>query len=135
MALQKGYQALLDEALAAVRTLSLEEALTLHGRADVQFIDLRDPRELEREGRIPGAFHAPRGMLEFWVDPDSPYYKDVFAPGKTFVFYCQSGWRSALATRAVQDMGLPDVCHVGGGYRAWKEAGAPVETMPERRQG
>lgn len=135
MALQKGYQALLDEALAAVRTLSLEEALTLHGRADVQFIDLRDPRELEREGRIPGAFHAPRGMLEFWVDPDSPYYKDVFAPGKTLVFYCQSGWRSALATRAVQDMGLPDVCHVGGGYRAWKEAGAPVEPMPERRQG
>lgn len=133
MALRKGYQALLDEALATVRTLSLEEAQALHGRADVQFIDLRDPRELEREGRIPGAFHAPRGMLEFWVDPDSPYYKEVFAPGKTFVFYCQSGWRSALATRAVQDMGLPDVCHVGGGYRAWKDAGAPVEPLPERK--
>ncbi|MFM7119529.1 MAG: rhodanese-like domain-containing protein [Gammaproteobacteria bacterium] len=135
MALRKGYQALLDEALATVRTLSLEEAQALHGRADVQFIDLRDPRELEREGRIPGAFHAPRGMLEFWVDPDSPYYKEVFAPGKTFVFYCQSGWRSALATRAVQDMGLPDVCHVGGGYRAWKDAGAPVEPLPERKPG
>jgi rhodanese-related sulfurtransferase len=132
MTLRKGYQALLDEAARSVRTLSLEEARELHGRTDVQFVDLRDPRELEREGKIPGAFHAPRGMLEFWVDPESPYYKDVFAPGKTFVFYCQSGWRSALATRTVQDMGLPNVCHVGGGYRAWKDAGADTEAQPPR---
>ncbi|MGA1372380.1 MAG: rhodanese-like domain-containing protein [Pseudomonadales bacterium] len=132
MTLKKGYQALLDEAARSVRTLSVEEARELHGRPDVQFIDLRDPRELEREGKIPGAFHAPRGMLEFWVDPESPYYKDVFAPGKTFVFYCQSGWRSALATRTVQDMGLANVCHVGGGYRAWKDAGAATEAQPPR---
>ena len=132
MTLRKGYQALLDEATRSVRTLSVEEARELHGRTDVQFVDLRDPRELEREGKIPGAFHAPRGMLEFWVDPESPYYKDVFAPGKTFVFYCQSGWRSALATRTVQDMGLPNVCHVGGGYRAWKDAGADTEAQPPR---
>ncbi|HAR31784.1 MAG TPA: rhodanese [Gammaproteobacteria bacterium] len=132
MTLRKGYQALLDEAARSVRTLSVEEARELHGRTDVQFVDLRDPRELEREGKIPGAFHAPRGMLEFWVDPESPYYKDVFAPGKTFVFYCQSGWRSALATRTVQDMGLPNVCHVGGGYRAWKDAGADTEAQPPR---
>jgi rhodanese-related sulfurtransferase len=132
MTLKKGYQALLDEAARSVRTLSVEEARELHGRDDVQFVDLRDPRELEREGKIPGAFHAPRGMLEFWVDPESPYYKDVFAPGKTFVFYCQSGWRSALATRTVQDMGLPNVCHVGGGYRAWKDAGAETEAKPPR---
>jgi rhodanese-related sulfurtransferase len=132
MTLRKGYQALLDEAARSVRTLSLEEARELHGRTDVQFVDLRDPRELEREGKIPGAFHAPRGMLEFWVDPESPYYKDVFAAGKTFVFYCQSGWRSALATRTVQDMGLPNVCHVGGGYRAWKDAGADTEAQPPR---
>ena len=132
MTLRKGYQALLDEAASSVRTLSVEEARELHGRADVQFVDLRDPRELEREGKIPGAFHAPRGMLEFWVDPESPYFKDVFTPGKTFVFYCQSGWRSALATRTVQDMGLPNVCHVGGGYRAWKDAGADTEAPPPR---
>ena len=132
MTLRKGYQALLDEAARSVRTLSVEEARELHGRTDVQFVDLRDPRELEREGKIPGAFHAPRGMLEFWVDPESPYYKDVFAPGKTFVFYCQSGWRSALATRTVQDMGLPNVCHVCGGYRAWKDAGADTEAQPPR---
>ncbi|MFN9957715.1 MAG: rhodanese-like domain-containing protein [bacterium] len=132
MTLRKGYQALLDEAARSVRTLSVEEARELHGRTDVQFVDLRDPRELEREGKIPGAFHAPRGMLEFWVDPESPYYKDVFAAGKTFVFYCQSGWRSALATRTVQDMGLPNVCHVGGGYRAWKDAGADTEAQPPR---
>jgi rhodanese-related sulfurtransferase len=130
MTLKKGYKALLAEAEATVRTLSVAEAQALHGRADVQFVDLRDPRELQREGKIPGAFHAPRGMLEFWIDPESPYYKDVFAPGKTFVFYCQSGWRSALATRAAQEMGLPDVCHVGGGYRAWQEAGGPTEPYP-----
>jgi rhodanese-related sulfurtransferase len=130
--LTKGYRALLAEAEKHIRTLSVEAARELLGRPDVQFVDLRDIRELQREGRIPGAFHAPRGMLEFWVDPESPYYKEVFAPGKTFVFYCQSGWRSALATHAVQQMGLPDVCHIGGGYRAWCEAGATTERLPER---
>ena len=132
MSLKKGFKALLAEAEAEIRTLSVAEARTVHGRDDVVFVDLRDPRELAREGKVPGAFHAPRGMLEFWIDPDSPYYKDVFTPGKTFVFYCQSGWRSALATRTVQDMGLPNVCHIAGGYRAWKESGAPTETLPER---
>ena len=91
------------------------------------FVDIRDPRELEREGKIPGAVHAPRGMLEFWIDPTSPYYKDVFGSGKRFVFYCQSGWRSALATKAVQDMGLKPVCHIGDGFRGWKDSGAPTE--------
>lgn len=132
MSIKKGYKALLEEAEAQIRTLTVDDARALQNRDDVQFVDLRDPRELQREGKIPGAFHAPRGMLEFWVDPESPYYKDVFAPGKTFVFYCQSGWRSALATRAVQDMGLPKVCHIAGGYRAWKDSGAPTESVPER---
>lgn len=132
MTLKKGFKALLEEAEREIRTLTVDEARALQGREDVQFVDLRDPRELEREGKIPGAFHAPRGMLEFWVDPESPYFKDVFTPGKTFVFYCQSGWRSALATRAVQEMGLPDVCHVGGGYRAWKDSGAVTEEVTRR---
>jgi rhodanese-related sulfurtransferase len=132
MALKIGYKALLQEAEREIRTLSVEEAKALLNDDSVQFVDIRDVRELQREGRIPGAFHATRGMLEFWVDPDSPYYKDVFGTGKTFVFYCQSGWRSALATQAVQRMGLENVCHIGGGYRAWCDAGAPTEPLPSR---
>ena len=93
------------------------------------FVDLRDPRELQREGKIPNAFHAPRGMLEFWVDPSSPYHKEVFASGKKLVFYCQSGWRSALSTKTIQDMGLDNVCHIGDGYRGWKDSGAATEDL------
>ena len=89
--------------------------------------ETRDVRELKREGFIPGAFHAPRGMLEFWIDPASPYYKDIFASGKKFIFYCNLGWRSALAAQIVQDMGLTPVCHIGGGFDAWQQAGGPVE--------
>lgn len=123
---------LLDRAMADVETLDLEAAKALLGRDDVVFVDIRDPRELQREGKIPGAFHAPRGMLEFWIDPTSPYYKDVFGSGKRFVFYCQSGWRSALSTQTLQTMGLTPVCHVGGGFRAWKEAGLPTEEVPAK---
>jgi rhodanese-related sulfurtransferase len=132
MTLKVGYKALLAEAEQEIRTLSVEEARNLLDDDSVQFVDIRDIRELQREGRIPGAFHASRGMLEFWIDPESPYYREVFGSGKTFVFYCQSGWRSALATQTVQRMGLENVCHVGGGYRAWSEAGAPTEPLPPR---
>jgi rhodanese-related sulfurtransferase len=100
--------------------------MELHGRDDVQFVDIRDVRELEREGIIPGAFHAPRGMLEFWVDPTSPYHKPLFAENRHFVLFCAAGWRSALATRTLQDMGLEKVSHIGGGFTAWKQKGAPV---------
>ncbi|RYE82259.1 MAG: rhodanese-like domain-containing protein [Hyphomicrobiales bacterium] len=130
----KGYKALLAEAEAAVKTLSVDEAQALVGRGDVVFVDLRDPRELEREGRMPGAFHCPRGMLEFWIDPDSPYAKPVFQEDKQFVFFCAGGWRSALAAKTAQDMGLKPVAHVEGGFGAWKKAGAPVDA-PEPRQG
>jgi rhodanese-related sulfurtransferase len=93
---------------------------------NTMFVDLRDVRELDREGMIPGAFHAPRGMIEFWVDPDSPYYKDIFGSGKNFYFYCASAWRSALATKAVQDMGLKNVVHIEGGFSNWKKIGGPI---------
>ena len=93
---------------------------------------LRDVRELDRDGMIPGALHAPRGMLEFWVDPASPYHRDVFANGKKFVFYCASGWRSALAAETLQDMGLEPVAHIEGGFTAWKEAGGPVGERPRK---
>jgi rhodanese-related sulfurtransferase len=125
----KGYKALLAEANAEIQTLSVDEALALHGESDVVFVDLRDPRELEREGKLPGAFHCPRGMLEFWIDPESPYAKPVFQEDKRFVFFCAGGWRSALAAKAARDMGLKPVAHIAGGFGAWKAAGAPVETV------
>jgi rhodanese-related sulfurtransferase len=123
----RGYKTLVAEAERVVETIPAADALALAGRDDVVLVDLRDPRELEREGRVPGAFHCPRGMLEFWIDPESPYHKPVFAQDKRFVFFCGGGWRSALAARAAQEMGLAPVAHVGGGFAAWKTAGGPVE--------
>ena len=135
MVVHKGCQQLVAEARALIRTLSLDEARACLDDPQTLFVDLRDVRELEREGLIPGAFHAPRGMLEFWVDPESPYHKPVFASGKHFVFYCHSAWRSSLATAAVQNMGLAPVSHIEGGFQAWKEAGYPVAAYikPARR--
>lgn len=133
MTITKGYKQLIDEANAKVRTLSLDEAKARLGDQNVVFVDIRDLRELEREGMIPDAFHATRGMLEFWVDPESPYYKEIFGSGKEFVFYCQSGWRSSLATATLQDMGLSPVCHIEGGFKAWKSAGLPVGAKPQHK--
>ena len=131
--MRKTVKSMIDDALAVITTYSIAEARSLHGRDDVQFIDLRDVRELEREGIIPGAFHAPRGMLEFWVDPESPYHKPVFhQPGKRYVLFCAGGWRSALSAQTLQDMGLPEVGHIDGGFSAWKQAGAPVAERLEK---
>jgi rhodanese-related sulfurtransferase len=124
--MRKTAKSMVDDAMQVITTYSVEEARELHGRDDVQFIDIRDVRELEREGVIPGAFHAPRGLLEFWADPESPYHKPVFAGGKHLVLFCAAGWRSALATQTLQEMGMDKVAHIDGGYSAWKEAGAPV---------
>ena len=124
--------ALVAAAEREVETLRAADAVKLHGRADVVLVDIRDIRELNREGRVPGAFHCPRGLLEFWVDPQSPYHKPVFAQDKRFVFFCAGGLRSALAAQTVQRMGLRPLAHVGGGFAAWKEAGGPVEA-PEPR--
>ena len=125
--MKKTAKNLVDEAMVQVTTYTVEQARALHGHPGVQFVDLRDVRELEREGVIPGAVHAPRGMLEFWACADSPYHKPVFAQDKRFVLFCAAGWRSALATKTLQDMGLPKVAHIDGGFGAWKAAGAPVE--------
>lgn len=130
----RGYKALLAEAEAVVETIPVAEAIALAGRDDTVLVDLRDPREREREGMVPGAFHCTRGMLEFWIDPESPYHKPVFAEDKRFVFFCAGGWRSALAARTAQEMGLKPVAHVAGGFGAWKQAGGPVEAPPERRE-
>jgi len=127
--LKKGIKQLVAEAYAEIETLKAPEAIMLKDDPNVVLVDLRDIRELQRDGRVPGAFHAPRGMLEFWVDPESPYYKEIFGTGKKFVFFCAGGLRSALAAQAVQHMGLEPVCHIEGGFRAWKDAGGPTEEL------
>jgi rhodanese-related sulfurtransferase len=124
---------MVDEAKGRITTISPEEAKGRLGRDDVVFVDLRDVRELEREGMVPGAFHCPRGMLEFWLDPDSPYHKDVFAADKEFVFYCNGAWRSALAADTAQQMGLERVVEMDGGFTEWKKKGFPVAERPARK--
>jgi rhodanese-related sulfurtransferase len=110
-----------------IETLPAGDAVKLHGRDDIVFVDLRDIRELGREGRIPGAFHCPRGMLEFWIDPQSKYFKPTFGADKRFIFFCAAGQRSALATQTAQRMGLKPVAHIKGGFGAWRDAGGPTE--------
>jgi rhodanese-related sulfurtransferase len=127
MPIKKGYKQLLAEANAEIETLPVAAAIDLAGDPEVVFVDLRDPREVDREGKMPNAFACPRGMLEFWIDPESPYAKPVFSESKRFVFFCAGGWRSALAAKTAQDMGLDNVAHVEGGFSAWKKAGGPSE--------
>ncbi len=129
-----GYRALVDAANKEVETVHTAEAIKLIGRDDVVLVDIRDIRELEREGRVPGAFHCPRGMLEFWIDPQSPYHKPIFSQNKKYVFFCAGGLRSALAAQTAQRMGLRPVAHVDGGFGAWKKAGGPVDG-PEAAPG
>ena len=133
MKLRKGFRQMVDEAKGRITSLGLEDARARHGRDDTVFVDLRDVRELEREGVSPGAFHCPRGMLEFWIAPESPYHKDVFASGKAFVFFCNGAWRSALATDVAQQMGLEPVYEMEGGFTAWKNAGYPVAERAARK--
>jgi rhodanese-related sulfurtransferase len=132
MQIKKGFKQLLAEANAEIETLSAADAVVLHGRPGTVFVDLRDPREMDREGRIPGAFACTRGMLEFWIDPESPYAKPIFSEPHHFVFFCAGGWRSALAAKTAQDMGLENVVHVEGGFGAWKQAGGPTEAPRSR---
>ena len=122
-----GYKALCDQANNEVETISKSDAVSAHADGDAVLVDIRDIRELKRDGKIPGAFHAPRGMLEFWIDPNSPYHKDIFAGDGPFMFMCAGGMRSLLATKTAQDMGLKPVMNLEGGFGAWKKAGGPVE--------
>jgi rhodanese-related sulfurtransferase len=115
---------MVQAALTEVTTLTADEAMAMHGQPGVLFVDIREAAELQREGLIPGAVVAPRGVLEFWVDPASDWHRPVFAtPGARLVLYCALGWRSALAAKTLQDMGVPAVSHLGGGFSAWKAAG------------
>jgi len=125
-------KALVDGAMGEVETITIDDAKALVNKEGYTIVDIRDVRELWREGKIPGAYHAPRGMLEFWIADDSPYTKDVFKSGNKFVFYCAAGWRSALATKAAQELGLTNVCHIGGGFGDWKKAGLEIETVEKK---
>lgn len=127
-----GVKTLVEAAKREIKEYAAAEAIARADDPSVLLVDIRDPRELEREGRIPGAFHCPRGMLEFWIDPDSPYFKPVFGEDKEFVFFCAGGLRSALATKTAQDMGLKPVGHIVGGFGAWKAAGGPVDQTPKQ---
>lgn len=128
---------LVEEARRRITEVTAVEALALAKDPKVLLVDIRDPRELEREGRVPGAFHCPRGMLEFWIDPESPYFKPVFGEGKRTIFFCAGGMRSVLAADIAQRMGLAPVAHVIGGFRAFKEAGAieaPAPAVGEKNE-
>ena len=134
MPITKGFRALVDEAMAQVTTHSVDQVRQRLDDPALQLVDIRDARELEREGTLPGAINAPRGMLEFWVDPDSPDYKPVFGDaGKQYVLFCGAGWRSALAAKALQDMGMTNVAHIDGGFTEWAKQGAPVESYEAHR--
>ena len=128
----KGHKALMDEAQARVKNVTAAEAIAMSADPNVIIVDIRDIRELEREGHIPNSLHAPRGMLEFWVDPESPYHKPIFAEDKTFVIHCASGWRSLLATDTLQNMGLKPVINLSGGFAAWKEAGGAIQNYEKK---
>ena len=128
---RKSVRELVEEAQSRVTTITVQEFSARHND-NTLVIDLRDVRELWREGKIPGALHAPRGMLEFWVDPDSPYYREDFDTSKDWVLYCAIGWRSALAADTLQNMGFENVCHIGGGFQAWQEAEKEIETVEKR---
>ena len=123
-----GVEELVKKANLEVETWSVERVEKAQADHEIVVVDIRDIRELAREGRVPGAVHAPRGMLEFWVDPTSPYHREVFAQNdKTYVFFCAAAWRSALAAKSMQDMGFGPVAHMEGGFANWRELGKPVE--------
>ena len=133
MPITKGYQQLVAEAMAQVTTYSVEEVRARLHDPQVQIVDIRDIRELA-QGTLPDAYHASRGMLEFWVDPASPYHKPLFADeSRQFILFCGAGWRSALAAKSLQDMGMQNVAHMDGGYGDWVKAGAPTETLEEQK--
>ena len=132
MKLKKGFRELVAQAEQEIESLTPEEVDRKIGNDGVVLIDLRDIRELNREGRIPGSVHIPRGMLEFWIDPDSPYYKNLFEDATEIIFYCNKSWRSALATQTVQNMGAERVCHMSGGFERWIEDIGRVESVPKK---
>lgn len=133
--IKNGVHDMIAAAKAEIEEIPAAEAVKLANDPGVVLVDIRDPRELERDGKVPGALHCTRGMLEFWIDPKSPYYKPKFGEDKKYVFFCAGGLRSVLATKTAKDMGLKPVAHIIGGFKAWKEAGGPVEEWKPKSHG
>ncbi|MEL6640454.1 MAG: rhodanese-like domain-containing protein [Pseudomonadota bacterium] len=131
MALKKSAAEMVADARARITEVSTADAIKALDDPNVVFVDIRDPRERDRTGVIPGAYACPRGMVEFWVDPDSPYHKPIFAEDKRFIFHCASGWRSALTVATLQDMGF-DAAHLKDGFGDWAKQGGPIEKPPAR---
>ena len=123
---------MVSAARARIEEVETQDAIAMVGSEDVVFVDLRDVRERQRSGFIPGSFHCPRGMAEFWVDPKSPYFKEIFGQDKKFVFHCASGWRSALTVATLNDMGF-EAAHLKEGFSTWEEAGGPVERLEAKK--
>ena len=135
--LKKGIKDLVAEAEEVITTISTEDAIKRHADGDTStvFVDIRDVRELERDGMVPGAVHVPRGMVEFWFDPESPYHKEhLTEEDKTYVLYCAAAWRSALSCKTLHDMGFPNAVHFADGLKGWKDAGGPVGEKPSRKK-
>jgi rhodanese-related sulfurtransferase len=126
--MKKGFKAFVAEANAAIQTRTVAQASALVGNDEYLFVDVRDQHELEKDGQIPGAVNVSRGMLEFCLDPESPYHNEALSAGKKLIFYCASGGRSALSAARALEMGVEDVSHVGGGLKEWKEQGGPLES-------
>jgi rhodanese-related sulfurtransferase len=133
MPITKGYKALLAEATAQIKTYSVSEVQAKMASGSAQLVDIRDIREVAH-GTMPGSVHAPRGMLEFWVDPESPYHKTMWADeSKEFILFCAASWRSALTAKTLQDMGMTNVAHMDGGWDEWVRLGGAIETLEERK--
>src|ERR1700751_332888 len=133
--IRRGIKAMIDEANAEIETISATDAIKIANDGNVVIVDIRDPREIERDGKIPGAFSCTRGMLEFWIDPHSPYAKPIFQQDKKFIFHWAGGMRPAPAAKTAQDMGLKPVAHMGGGFAGWRDAGGPIEKWEAKKKG
>jgi len=120
---------MVESARARIREIETADAIDMLQDDNVVIVDIRDVRERQRVGAIPGSYSCPRGMVEFWVDPESPYFKDIFEQDKTFLFHCASGWRSALTVATLQDMGFDNAAHIKEGFTGWEKAGGPIEKV------
>ena len=124
--LKKTVKSMVAEAKLKINEIDAKEAIKFFNDENVIFIDIRDIRERQKLGFIPGSFHAPRGMLEFWIDPESPYFKDIFNTNKKYIFHCAAGWRSALAVSTLKDMGF-EASHITDGFSGWVNEKGPIE--------
>lgn len=130
--LKTGIAQMVANARSVIEEIDAKDMLDMVANDDVVIVDIRDIRERQRSGFIPGSFHCPRGMAEFWVDPESPYYKEIFSEDKKFIFHCASGWRSALTTQTLQEMGMDNIAHMKDGFTSWKDMNGAIE-FPEKK--